>query len=193
MVTQLPPDRLALPPPLALDLIDDGRVVGWITRDRLGFGGFSTRVDAAHAAWLAHQTLTRRLARPDGTRPVAIDREPLALSKRDGREVLLAGGRPIADLVSPGAERVNDAHSFERPFGFEIQVPPPADEIRVRAMADLIYRTLRRSGLRWAVRAPATAAVAPNVAPAAPASPARVRAPRNAPVHEPSPLQAGRT
>jgi hypothetical protein len=36
-------------------------------------------------------------------------------------------------------------------FGFEIEVPPPDDELSVWSMAHLVYRTLRRSGLRWAM------------------------------------------
>ena len=42
-------------------------------------------------------------------------------------------------------------------FGFEIQIPQPADEQdelserSVNAKADLMYRALRKSGIRWAM------------------------------------------
>ena len=147
MTTQLAPDHLALPPPLELDLIDAGREVGRITGDVVGFRGFADEVEAAHAAWVAYRTLSRRLARTHGTRPVPIDTEPLAVQRRGDEELILASGRPIAVLVRPGVDSASGPDSF----GFEIRVPQPADELRVRAMANLMYRTLRKSGLRWAL------------------------------------------
>jgi hypothetical protein len=36
-------------------------------------------------------------------------------------------------------------------FGFELRLPGRADELTMRSMAYLAYRTLRKSGLRWAV------------------------------------------
>src|SRR5690606_22170706 len=127
-----------------LDLIDAGRAVGWIIDHTVGFRGFADEMDAAHAAWVAHRTLSRRLALTHGTRPVPVDTEPLALERRGHEEAILASGRPIAVLVRPGAASASGSDSF----GFEIRIPPPADELRVRAMANLIYRTLRKSGIR---------------------------------------------
>jgi hypothetical protein len=155
MTTQLSPDRVGLPPPHKMDLIDAHRVVGWIRGDAVGFRGFADEVEAAHAAWVAYRTLARRLARTHGTRPIPIDTEPLALQRRGDQEVILASNRHIAVLVRPGAESASGPDSF----GFEIRVPPPADELRVRAMAHLMYRTLRRSGLRWGMWRPAAVRV----------------------------------
>jgi hypothetical protein len=36
MTTQIAPDRLALPPPLDLDLVDAGRTAGWIADNAVG-------------------------------------------------------------------------------------------------------------------------------------------------------------
>ena len=46
MTTQLAPDRLALPPPLALDLVDAGRTTGWIADNAVGFRGFGDETEA---------------------------------------------------------------------------------------------------------------------------------------------------
>lgn len=147
MTTQLAPDRLALPPPLDMDLVDAGRVTGWIAGNVVGFRGFGDETEAAHAASVAHRTLARRLARSLGTRPVPIDIEPLTLRRVDGREMVLASGRPIAALIRPGP----DSRSGTDSFGFELSIPTPIIELEVRAVAYLVYRTLRRSGIRWAM------------------------------------------
>lgn len=161
MTTQLVPQlsmnptgALGLPPPrldVESDLVDAGRTVGWIDGDRVGFRGFADATEAAHAAWVAWRTLARRLARSHGTRPVPIDRAALALQRQGEREVILADDRPIATLVRPGALGQDGLDTF----GFEIRVPAPVDQIRVRSMAYLMYRTLRKSGVRWALWRPA--------------------------------------
>ena len=150
MTTQLAPDRLALPPPLDLDLVDAGRRAGWIAGNAVGFRGFRDATEAAHGAWVAHRTLARRLARTHGRRPVPIDIEPLALQQVDGREMVLASGRPIAALIRPGP----DSRSGVDSFGFELSIPTPITEFQVRAKAYLMYRTLRKSGIRWAMWRP---------------------------------------
>jgi hypothetical protein len=133
---------------MEFELIDDDRKVGWISGSAVGFRGFANEVEAAHAAWVAHRTLTRRLARRMGTRPIPIDTEPLAIAQRDSQEVVLASGRPIAAVLRPAA----DSPSGPDSFGFEIRVPLLAnEELEMPAMAYLIYRTLRKSGLRWAL------------------------------------------
>ena len=150
MTTQLAPDRLAVPPPLDMDLVDAGRAAGWIAGNAVGFRGFGDESEAAHAAWVAHRTLARRLARSHGIRPVPVDIEPLALQHVDGGEMILASGRPIAALIRPGPDSRSGAHSF----GFELSIPPPITELQVRTMAYLVYRTLRKSGIRWAMWRP---------------------------------------
>jgi hypothetical protein len=178
MTTQLAPDRFDLPPPaeparaaplaltrdaltesevdidLHMDLADAGRDVGWITGRTVGFRGFADETEAAHAAWVAYRTLSRRLARTHGTRPLPIDTEPLAIQRRDDHVLILAAGRPIATLLRPGDE----SRSGPGSFGIEIRIPLPADALRVQALAYLMYRTLRKSGIRWALWRPGPAA-----------------------------------
>lgn len=160
--TQLAPDRLGLPPPGAFDLVDADRTVGWIVGQTIGLRGFGDETEAAHAAWIAHRALARRLAQMHGTRPVPIDIEPLAIQMIEGREMILASGRPIATLIRPGAGRRSDDDSF----AFEISVPTPATELDVRALAYLMYRTLRKSGVRWAMWRPDAARTEASATPA---------------------------
>jgi hypothetical protein len=143
------PPRLAVPPPgLALDLIDTDRRVGWVSGDVIGFRGFGSHVEAVHAAWAAHRALARRLDRPTaGARPILIDPEPLALARQGDRELILADGRPIATLLRPRPASPGGSDSF----GFEMKLQAPADELTMRVAAHLVYRTLRRSGLGWAM------------------------------------------
>jgi hypothetical protein len=150
MPTQLAPDRFALPPPLALDLVDADRTVGWIAGDAVGFGGFGDETEAAHAAWVAHRTIARRLARTHQMRPVPVDIEPLAIHRVEAKEMILASGRPIAALVRPRPDSRRGVDSF----GFELLIPTPVTELEARALAYLIYRTLRKSGIRWAMWRP---------------------------------------
>ena len=147
MTTHLVPDRLALPPPLALDLVDAGRAAGWIADNAVGFRGFGDATEAAHAAWVAHRTIARRLARTHGMRPTPVDIEPLAIRRIEAKEMILASGRPIAALVRPGPGSRSGADSF----GFELMIPTPITELEARAIAYLAYRTLRKSGIRWAM------------------------------------------
>jgi hypothetical protein len=149
MTTQLAPNSMSLPPPSSfeLDLLDGDRAVGWISGSAVGFRGFANETEAAHAAWVAHRTLARRLARRHGGRPAPIDVEPLAIARDADRETILASGRPVATLVRPSA----NSRSGPETFGFEIQVPVAADELAMRSKGYLMYRTLRKSGLRWAM------------------------------------------
>jgi len=150
MTTQVVPDRLALPPPREFDLIDANRAVGWVAGETVGFRGFADETEATHAAWIAHRTLARRLARTHGTRPVPIDIEPLALERVEGKEMIVASGEPIASLV----RRHAGSRSGVESFGFELTIPSPTTELEVRAIALLIYRTLRKSGVRWSLWRP---------------------------------------
>lgn len=138
--------HLGLPPPAEWNLYDGDRVVGWTRANAVGFLGFADQTEAVHAAWVAYRALSRRLARDHGSRPVPIDVAPLSIRHTDnGAASILAGGRAIAELVRPGMGGV----PAEGTFGFAIEIPEPADELRVRAMAHLMYRTLRKSGVRW--------------------------------------------
>ena len=141
------PSRLPTPPPLALDLTHAGRPVGWVHGDSIGFGGFASNVEAAHAAWVAYRALARRLAKTGGHRPIPVDTEHLTLTRRGDVDLVMASGRPIARVLLPGPTSRSGADSF----GFEIHVPAPRYEARMRGMAYLVYRTLRKSGVRWAL------------------------------------------
>ena len=173
MTTHFAPHRLDLPPPSQLDLLDMNRAVGWIDGSRVGFLGFADEQEAASAAWLAHRTISRRLARRLGIRPIPIDTEPLALAQEENREVILASGRPIATLLRPGSDSRSGPHGF----GFTVNLPSPLDALTVRSTAYAIYRTLRKSGLRWALwtRDPSSVAASPP----SPAKEAVMARPRN--------------
>ena len=151
---------LAQPPPFEMDLVDADRATGWIRGNVIGFRGFGDATEATHAAWIAHRTLARRIARSHGMRLVPIDTEPLALrrSDDDATDVILASNRPIATLIRPSSDsRARDS------FGFELAVPSEMSEFELRGVAYLIYRTLRKSGVRWALWRPATPMLAPAV------------------------------
>jgi hypothetical protein len=173
-------DRLALPPPLRLDLVDDERAVGWIDDNAIAFRGFADATEAANAAWVAYRTIARRRARPHGTRPIPIDVEPLALQRVGDSEAIIASTRRIATLLRPGAE----SRRGEESFGFVIALPEPTSELEALALADLAYRTIRKSGVRWALWrrdvAPQAAPMAqPNADPATDALAERTAAKRD--------------
>jgi hypothetical protein len=141
---------MALPPPSGLELIDGDRVVGWIADRSFGFGGFGSEAEAAGAAWVAYRSVARRLAQRAGKRQIPIDVEPLTLTWQGDRPVILASNREIAALVPPGRDGRTDANSF----GFELEVPGSADELTLRSLSHMVYRTLRRSGVRWTMWLP---------------------------------------
>ena len=153
MTTLVSPGNIGLPPPTVRPLFDRNRGVGWVAGTTVGFLGFANEAEAADAAWVAYRTLTQRLARRDGTRPIPIGTEPLTIRRRGDRREIVASGRVIGTLVRGNAEHPDIPSSF----GFEVQVPQPADEQdalserSVKAKADLMYRTLRKSGIRWAM------------------------------------------
>lgn len=150
MTTQVAPNRLDLPPPPRFDLLDAEHTVGWIEGSDVGFRGFADEHETASAAWVAHRTISRRLAGRAGIRSIPIDTEPLALARKENAELILASGRAIATLLRPGANSPSGADSF----GFSIRVPGSASELTMRSSAYQIYRTLRKSGLPWAIWTP---------------------------------------
>jgi hypothetical protein len=149
--TPLSPNRRGLPPPLELDLSDMGRAVGWVRGDTIGFRGFGSAVEAANAACVGHRGLARRLARRDGGPKIPVGTERLSLARRGDAEVVLASGRPIATLLRPRVEQRVDGPGGDDSFGFELRVPAPTYEVRMRAMGYVVYRALRKSGIRWAM------------------------------------------
>ena len=147
MSIQLAPLPMSLPPPSRLDLVDAKQTVGWIDGHALGFRGFRDEREAANAAWVAYRTVWRRLAQLWGTRPTPVDVEHLTLARDGARELILASGRPVAELLRP---RV-DSPSGPDSFGFEIPISPSVTESTMRDLTRLAYRTLRKSGIHWAM------------------------------------------
>ena len=159
------PSRLPEPPPVAvkdflLDLMDGDRVVGSIRPDAIAFLGFGNEVEAAHAAAMAHRFLARRIAQREGRRPMPIDAEPLRLVGESGERDIVASVGRVARLIEPA-----HAAPAGESYGFELALPAPMDELSVRAKAHMIYRGLRRSGIRWSMWAPRPAPSRPVVVP----------------------------
>jgi hypothetical protein len=152
------PGSHATRPRLELDLMDGDRRYGWIAGNRVGFVGFGDHVEAVQAAWVAHRTMMRRLARAPGAARMSDDVRAFALVRYGGDEVILANETPIAVLVRPDTDGTSASDSY----GFVIRIPDSADDITVRATAYRIYLALRSSGIPWTLRRA-------NVVPAAPA------------------------
>ena len=136
-----------LPPPAAWMLMDADRHVGWIATDAIRFRGFADETEASHAAWVAYRALTRRHPELMGQPPVPVDAEPVALARAGDAWAVQAMGRTIGTLVLPDGD--------DTTVGFEIRVPRPSDEHTMHAAARFAYGTLRKSGVRWALLAPA--------------------------------------
>ena len=141
--------------PARFELLDGDRIVGWIDATAIGFRGFATHNEAAHAAWVAYRTMERRLNRGTGM-GFSNETRPMSLVRSGDAELIVAGGSPIATLVRPGAESRSGSESF----GFELPLPMPADEVTRRSTAYLIHRELRRLGVLRATTEPATLASA---------------------------------
>lgn len=145
-----------LPPPATHVLIDGERRIGWIRGTRLGFHGFGDPEEAAHAAWVAYRTVQRREAKRPGHRPPPIDAEPLSLSWADGQWWVLAAGARIARLHREEPR----TDGGEPTIAFELDLPTGSDELHLRTTGHLVYRTLRKAGLRWALWTPRVGLVA---------------------------------
>jgi hypothetical protein len=131
-------------------LLHDERPVAWLTGNRFAFTGFGNAMEAAYAAWVAYRTVSRKLAPALGVRPTPIDIEPLCIEWRDGREMILASGRPIAALVRPDA---HDATATQW-LGFSIELPPAIDGRRMREVVLTAHRALLKSGIPWSMMRP---------------------------------------
>lgn len=147
MTTQLAPDPTTRDGSGMMELSDAGRVYGWIGDRTIGFRGFANEEEAMAAAWMAHRTLRRSLARRDGARPIPIDVEPLVLVRDGERDRIRASSGTVATLIRPG----EDSPSGPDSFGFEVVASGPSDATHLRARALFLYRTLRRSGIRWSM------------------------------------------
>ena len=145
MTTTLTSNPHALRPPL--ELRDGDRLVGWIDGDLVRFGGFDSGRGAAQAAAVAHQAMLRRLARGTRGTPTENESDLAAVRRTNDHAIPPANGRPVASVLRSVVDGIRDADS--RDFAFEIRVPPPIDELRMRGMAYVMYRALRSSGVAW--------------------------------------------
>jgi hypothetical protein len=132
-------------PPL-FELHDADRLVGWIDGDVVRFRGFGSERSASHAAVVAHVAMRRRLAR--GSRVPASESEADlgAIRRATDRANATASGRPVASVLRTFLDRIDGGTGD---FAFEVRVPPPIDELRMRGMAYVMYRALRSSGIAW--------------------------------------------
>jgi hypothetical protein len=141
--------QLAVPPPRqAFEQLYDGTgPVGWIGDGRVAFTGFATLGEAAKAAWVAHMALERRRAKRRGEAAPHI--EPgLELWVSGADEWLTVDGKPVARLLSPAST----LHDGDRWFGFELVFSPGTSTFDMESNAHVVYRGLRRSGVRWPMR-----------------------------------------
>lgn len=135
----------SLPPPLALR--DADRVVGWIEGDTVRFGGFGSKEDAAQAAVIAHEALVRRLARAGRETPSATNAHLGILPRGVDRPNPALDDRPVARVRRSHTDDVASRGTIA--YELAIRVPAPAGEIRMRAMAYVMYRAICNSGIAW--------------------------------------------
>jgi hypothetical protein len=153
MPTNASPALHSLPSPL--ELRDGDVLVGRIDGDVVSFRGFGSQADAAQAAAIAHQAMLRRLAR--GSRDTSSPNESdLAAVRRASDHANGRGNsRPVASVLRAVVDGIRGGNGGD--FAFEIRVPPPIHEVRMRGMAYVMYRALRSSGVAWPLLRPAVA------------------------------------
>jgi hypothetical protein len=140
-------------PPL-LELHDADRLVGWIDGDVVRFRGFGSERSAAHAAAVAHEAMHRRLARGSRVKASETEADLGTIRRATDRANATASGRPVASVLRSFIDRIDGGTGN---FAFEVRVPPPVDELRMRGMAYVMYRALRSSGIAWPLLQPAAA------------------------------------
>ena len=145
--------------PSTFELRDADLVVGWIDGDVVRFRGFDSQRGAAQAAAIAHQAMLRRLARGSRATPSANEADLGAVRRAtddaNGQANGRANGRPVASVLRNIVNGIRGADGGD--FAFEVRVPPPVDELRMRGMAYVMYRALRSSGVAWPLLQPAAA------------------------------------
>lgn len=144
MMTGISHAELRVPPPEQQDLFDGDRRVGWIAGDRIGFAGFATTLEAAHAAQVVHTAIDRWAARRMGRPAASPGRPRLELVEDASGRWIEADGAVIARLVIP---RPDEPHWSA--FGIELRIPIRVGTVAARSAAYVAYRALRRSGPRW--------------------------------------------
>jgi hypothetical protein len=148
---------MSLPPPSrAYTLLDGTGTVGWIADNRLGFTGFASVAEAATAAWVAHVALERRAAKSRREPAPFLEPRALQLVRSDGHEWIESAGSRLARLVRPAQESAGVGKTSAPWFGIEVVFPPDTSELTIGSSAHVVYRALRRSGMRWSIRDVAT-------------------------------------
>ena len=141
------------PPPAVFRLLDGTGTVGWIADNRLSFTGFSSIPEAATAAWVAHVALERRAAKSRREPAPYLEPSEMQLVRSGGSEWIHSAGTRLARLVRPlqrATDEVGDPSGAW--FGIEIVLLPDASDLTVGSSAHVVYRALRRSGMRWPIR-----------------------------------------
>ena len=146
MSTRVTTMHTALPPPMR-HFLHRERPVGWLHGSTLGFFGFADAREAANAAWVAYRTVSRKVAPLLGIRPAPIDIEPLGIEWRSGREVIVASGHPVAQLVRPEPDSLTTANWF----GFTIEVSPAVSEHVIPDVMRTAGHALLKSGIAWSM------------------------------------------
>jgi len=139
--------------PSTLELRDADLVVGLIDGDVVRFRGFDSQGAAAHAAAIAHQAMLRRLARGSRATPSANESDLGAVRRTTDHANGRSNGHPVASVLRNIVDGIRGADGGD--FAFEVRVPPPIDELRMRGMAYVMYRALRSSGVAWPLVQPA--------------------------------------
>jgi hypothetical protein len=141
------------PPPAAFTLLDGTGTIGWIVGHRLGFTGFSSVAEAGEAAWIAHQALERRAAKSRGEPAGYLEPTAMQLVRSDGTEWIESAETRLARLIRPEQRAAEDSDNRSEPwFGIEVGLQPDASELTIGSSAHVVYRALRRSGMRWPIR-----------------------------------------
>jgi hypothetical protein len=148
-VSQLLPP-MSRPPPAAFRLLDGTGTVGWIEGPQLAFTGFNTIDEAAAAAWVAHVALERRAAKSRREAATYLEPDALQLAWSDGGEWIRSGSTRLARLIRPAEPRPEDIGGSS--FAIDVALPRGDSEIEVGSSAHVVYRALRRSGVRWPIR-----------------------------------------
>lgn len=121
-------------------LLQDEQEIGYLDGIRVSFRGFVTRDDAALAASVAHQALTRRR----GERRHSVD-EPkdILVVDQGSTQAVIARAGILARLLPPAPE-----DSEVDGWGFETELlPEERFEVFAIARARVMWRALRGTGL----------------------------------------------
>jgi hypothetical protein len=120
--------------------LQDEQEIGYVDGTRVSFREFTTRDDAALAASVAHQALTRRR----GEQPHSVD-EPkdILVVDQGSTQAVIARAGILARLLPPAPE-----DSEVGGWGFEIELlPQERFEVFAIARARVIWRALRGTGI----------------------------------------------